>query len=96
MATNNLQTIANGLQQHWEMMPPQQADQTLNTVVRASQYLENAMELQNASNQKLATALKVATQVTEQFHLGATSATQAAEKLEEVVQDLRSVVGKSS
>jgi hypothetical protein len=96
MATSNLQTIANGLQQHWDMIPPQQADQTLSTVVRASQYLENAMELQNASNQKLATALKVATQVTEQFHLGATSATQAAEKLEEVVQDLRSVVGKSS
>lgn len=96
IATNNLQAVANLLQQQWEQMPSKQTDQKLHAVLQASQYLGNAMELQNASNQKLATALKVATQVTEQFHLGATSATQAAEQLEEVVQDLRSVVGKSS
>lgn len=94
IATSNLQDITARLQQQWEMIPPQQTEQALLTVNKASEYLENAMQLQNASNQKLATALKVATQVTEQFNLGATSATKAAEQLEEVVQDLRSVVGK--
>jgi hypothetical protein len=94
IAINNLQEITTRLQQQWEMIPPQQTEQALITVKRASGYIENAMQLQNASNQKLSTALKVATQVTEQFNIGATSATKAAEQLEEVVQDLRSVVGR--
>jgi hypothetical protein len=94
IAATTLQEITVHLQEQWGMIPQQQAEQALKSVNRATEYLENAMQLQNASNQKLATALKVATQVTEQFNLGASSATKAAEQLEEVVQDLRSVVGK--
>jgi len=42
----------------------------------------------------LATAIKVTTQVNEQLKEGATSASDAAAQLEQVVNELRQVVGK--
>ena len=63
-------------------------------MTRTAQYIENAANFQSTSNQKLATALKVTTQVTEQLATGASSATEAATQLEQVVNDLRDVVGK--
>jgi methyl-accepting chemotaxis protein len=50
--------------------------------------------LQDSSNQKLSTAIKVTEQVTEQLAAGATAATATAEQLEQVVNQLRQVVGK--
>lgn len=52
------------------------------------------MSSQETSKQKLATAIRVMTQVNEQLVMGATSATDAATQLEEVVNQLREVVGK--
>jgi hypothetical protein len=63
-------------------------------MVTTIKYLERATYYQDASNQKLATALKVTTQVTEQLHNGTTSATLAATQLEDVVSELRKVVGR--
>ncbi|MDQ6662565.1 MAG: hypothetical protein M3Z24_16570 [Chloroflexota bacterium] len=40
------------------------------------------------------TAIKVASQVTEQLAAGATSATDAATQLEQVLNQLRNMVGK--
>lgn len=94
IASEKLKNTTMQLKQYWGQMPPQQAEQAFNSILQSTQYLEHVLEYQNASNQKLATALKVATQVTEQLHIGATSATEAATQLEQVVQELRTVVGK--
>jgi len=71
-----------------------QVEQMLEQMAITTKYLEQATNFQDISNQKLGTALKVATQVTEQLHNGTTSATLAATKLEEVVSKLRKVVGQ--
>ena len=55
-------------------------------------YLEKAVDYQHNSNQKLSTALRVSTQITDQLHEGATSASTTASQLEAVVQDLQRVV----
>ena len=75
-------------------MDAQTAKEYLARLIAAAQYIEQATQHQNISNQKLTTALKVATQVTEQLAVGATSATDAALRLELVVKQLRYVVGK--
>ena len=66
----------------------------LEQIISTTTYLAQASDYQDASNQKLATALRVATQVTEQLHNGTTSATLAATQLEEVVGELCKVVGR--
>lgn len=73
---------------------PPHVEQLINSIFDAANYIERATELQGASGQKLATALKVATQVTEQLHNGATSTSEAAIHLEEVVEELHAVVGR--
>jgi hypothetical protein len=96
VASHRLKEAALEMQEGWhhrQHLNPEQVDRALEHVIKAATYIESATEYQSNSNQKLATALKVATQVTEQLHLGATSASEAATKLEEVVQGLRSVAG---
>lgn len=93
-ALRQLLEITGDLAQRWRHENPQQIDYTFEQVIKTVKYLEYAMEYQHASNQKMATALKVATQVTEQLHHGATSATEAATHLEEVVRRLQAVTGR--
>ena len=93
-AAHQLNTIGTDLSHTWHSVDEQVALRHLEQVVTAAQYIENAAHYQGTSNQKLATALKVATQVTEQLAAGATSATNAATELERVVEELRYVVGK--
>ena len=93
-AAQQLTDIGMELTRTWYSVDAQLALRSLEQVVAAAQYIENAARYQGTSNQKLATALKVATQVTEQLAAGATSATDAATELERVVEELRYVVGK--
>jgi hypothetical protein len=94
IAAHELTELGTGLTQHWNSADVRKIYQALERILSASRYIENASQYQYASNEKLATALKVATQVTEQLAAGATSATDAAAQLEDVVTRLRSVVGK--
>jgi methyl-accepting chemotaxis protein len=94
VAARQLSDIGTELARHWETLDRSSALHRLERIVAAAHYIENATQYQAASNQKLATALKVATQVTEQLVAGATSATEAATQLEQVVEQLRQVVGK--
>lgn len=94
VAAHQLIKTGTELAQQWEHIDAYTARQALEHVVTAAQYIENATQYQSVSNQKLSTALKVATQVTEQLVSGTTSATDAATQLEQVVSQLRSVVGK--
>jgi DNA/RNA-binding domain of Phe-tRNA-synthetase-like protein len=86
--------MTNALVWSWRQGNMTHVEQTLGQIIATTNYLANATAYQDASNQKLATALKVTTQVTEQLHNGTTSATQAATQLEEVVSELRKVVGQ--
>ena len=94
VAARQLNDIGIELIQHWETLDPSSIQLRLERVIAAAQYIESATQYQSASNEKLATALKVATQVTEQLVAGATSATDAATELERVVDQLRQIVGK--
>lgn len=93
-AATQLHDIGQDLSIHWQSLDEQSAKQRLARIMEAAHYIENATKYQSSSNQKLATALSVATQVTEQLAQGATSATDAANQLEQVVKQLRYVVGK--
>lgn len=93
-AARQLHGIGTELAHNWYTVNAQVALQHLERAIAAAQYIEQAAQYQGTSNQKLATALKVATQVTEQLAAGATSATNAATELEHVVEELRYVVGK--
>jgi methyl-accepting chemotaxis protein len=94
VASRRLIENAQGLAQNWQYANRQQIEAVLERIVEAAHYIGNASSYQDASNHKLATALKVATQVTEQLHSGATSASEAATQLEHVVEELRAVVGR--
>jgi methyl-accepting chemotaxis protein len=94
VAARQLNDVGTELVHRWQYMDPRATRRGLEQIVTASRYIEEAANHQSSSNQKLATALKVATQVTEQLATGATSATDAASQLEDVVQQLRNVVGR--
>lgn len=94
VASHRLSAIALDLAKYWDQANAQQIRQSVGHIIEASKYIESATDHQSNSNEKLATALKVATQVTEQLAGGATSATDAATQLEQVVKQLRSVVGQ--
>lgn len=94
VAAHQLIKTGTELAQQWGQIDAHTARQALERIVTAAQYIENATQYQSVSNQKLGTALKVATQVTEQLVAGTTSATDAATQLEQVVSQLRAVVGK--
>ncbi len=94
VAARQLHDIGAELSHNWYSVDAQLALQHLERAIAAAQYIEQASQYQGTSNQKLATALKVATQVAEQLANGATSATNEATELERVVEELRYVVGK--
>lgn len=94
VAARQLNDIGLELAQHWETLDTPAILYRLERIIAAAQYIDNATQYQATSNEKLATALKVATQVTEQLVAGATSATDAAKQLKGVVDRLRQVVGK--
>lgn len=94
VALQRLHVVTTELLRGWEEGDATHAEQMLEQIMITTQYLERATDFQDTSNQKLATALKVAVQVTEQLHNGTTSATLAATQLEKVVDELRKVVGR--
>ena len=80
--------------ERWHQLDAQTARQALAQMIAAAQYIERSTEFQTASSEKLSTAIKVTTQVTEQLASGATAAAKTSEQLEQVVSQLRHVVGK--
>jgi hypothetical protein len=94
VAARELNKTGTSMTQHWSQLNAYEDKQAIDYIVKTAQYIESAAQYQDASIQKLSTALKVATQVTEQLVSGTTSATEAATQLENVVEQLRDVVGK--
>jgi methyl-accepting chemotaxis protein len=94
VAARELGKVAHEMTQRWGYLEANEAHKALEKITTAASYIERASHYQTVSNDKLATALKVATQVTEQLVAGTTSATDAATQMERVVTQLRHVVGK--
>ena len=94
VAAQQLSNIGTELAQRWHQLDVDTAKAALSQMITTAQYIEKAAQYQSDSNQKLSTAIKVTTQVSEQLATGATSAANAATQLEQVVNQLRDVVGK--
>ena len=94
VAANKLDTIGKGLVQNQEKIDPFHMRQRLAEIVATAGYIENAASFQEHSSRDVSTAVRITTQVTEQLLAGATSASDAAVQLEEVIKQLREVVGE--
>lgn len=94
IAARKLDEIGAELAQNWGKFNAQQTMQRLEEIIAAAHYIEKASSHQEQSSQNLSTAIRIATQVTDQLVSGATSAADAAKQLEVVIDQLRLVVGK--
>lgn len=94
LAARKLGELGMELERGWHQQNIETVRQGLQQVITAANYIEKATNFQTESSQKLSTAIKVTTQVNEQLADGAISATEAASQLEQVVSDLRQVVGQ--
>jgi hypothetical protein len=94
IAAHKLSEIGTDLQQNFKRQNGETVKQSLQQMISAGNYIEKATQYQGDSGQKLATAIRVTTQVNEQLAESASAATDAASQLGQVVNDLRNVVGQ--
>jgi hypothetical protein len=94
IALQRLNAVGKQLLEYWSSADEQTVKKTVELMVKDASYVETAITYQQASNQKLESTIKVTVQVAEQLVEGATSATDAAEQLEQVVGQLQEVIGK--
>ncbi len=66
----------------------------LKEITEAAKYIELAISYQDKMNEKLLTTLRLTTRATEQLTKGAEATDEAAEQLEDIVNQLASVIGK--
>jgi methyl-accepting chemotaxis protein len=92
-AARKLFEIGQDLSQHMNRMDIQAIQRHLNEIVAAASYIEKATDYQEQSSRSLSTAIRITTQVTDQLVSGATSAADASKQLEDVILELRQVIG---
>jgi methyl-accepting chemotaxis protein len=78
---------------HQRTVDSQTVFNTVTQMMQIGQYFEKAIEYQEEANQKVALAVKVTDEVAEQLASGAKSASEAANELDEIVQQLSNTVG---
>jgi len=89
-----LREISTALMWHQNMVDVEVKRRALEQITAGTYSIEQAVHAQKRVSQDLAVALTITTQVTDQLAGGAISATDAAKQLEQVVGQLRLVVGK--
>lgn len=95
VAARRLNNVGLQLQQDEQYLDPQsRVRQNLKEITSTAVYIQNAATHQDESSKSLATAIRVTTQVAEQLATGAESATNASLQLEQVVEQLREIVGR--
>lgn len=94
VAAQKLDELGIDLAQNWERYSPQRIKQHLREIVSTAKYIGEASNQQRKSSRNMATAVRVTTQVADQLISGADSATEAASQLDDVVGQLRQVVGQ--
>lgn len=94
IAAYKLSDVSTQRAQHWRQIDEKMIARHLEEIYAAALYIESAAVRQEESSKGLATAISVTIEVTEQLATGATSAADASQQLEQVVSQLRNVVGK--
>jgi hypothetical protein len=93
IAARKLDEVGSELLRNLEEGNAAQARRHLSEILEAAKYLEKVAVHQERSSQSLSTAIRIASQVTEQLISGATSANDAAAQLQAVIKQLRQIVG---
>jgi hypothetical protein len=78
---------------HQREVDPQMLYYTINQMVKIGQYFERAIAYQEEANKKVAIAVKVTDEVAGQLASGAQSASEAANALDGIVQQLSNIIG---
>jgi hypothetical protein len=94
IAAHSLSGMGTTLTKQWNYLEKDRIRVRLDRILLAVNYIEKASGYQKNSTIKLETSLKAAAQAIEQLATGTTSATQAATQLEEIIDHLRSVIGR--
>lgn len=95
-AAKRIIDASNWFHDYWDRLTEEQARRTVQHLNELARYIDEAARRQQASSERMAKAINVTMQVSDQLVHGATAATQSAEQLEQVVRDLRHVIGGSS
>ncbi|HEY5003988.1 MAG TPA: cache domain-containing protein [Ktedonobacteraceae bacterium] len=94
VAAHKLDEIGGELMQNWQHFESWQMQQHLEQIMAIANYIGNAAAHQGRSNKGLAATIRVTRQVTDQLVSGATSAAEASAQLEDVIKQLRQVIGE--
>ncbi len=94
VAARQLDAIGGELLRNWERLEPWQTKRHLEQIMTTANYIGSAATHQEQSSKSLSTAIRVTMQVTDQLVSGATSAAEASAQLEDVIEQLRQVVGE--
>jgi hypothetical protein len=94
IAVRKLHDLGKELIQHLNGSDLYAIQQQLYSMLTITDYIEKATTCQEQSSKSLATAIRITTQVTEQLVSGATSAAHASEQLEDVIVELRQIIGE--
>ncbi|HLJ81033.1 MAG TPA: hypothetical protein VKT52_06070, partial [Ktedonobacterales bacterium] len=84
---------SNWFSDYWDRLTEDQARRTVSHLNELARYIDEAARRQQASSERMGKAINVTMQVSDQLVHGADAATKSAEQLEQVVRDLRHVVG---
>ena len=95
-AAKRIIDASNWFNDYWDRLTEEQARRTVSHLNELARYIDEAARRQQASSERMGKAINVTMQVSDQLVHGATAATQSAEQLEQVVRDLRHVVGGTS
>jgi hypothetical protein len=94
IASERIMSLCTDLLQNPIRQDPQKILQTTRDVLDAATYIQKATRQQAQLNEKLLTALRVTDQVTNQLTKSAASSDDSATQLEQIVDQLTSVVGE--
>jgi hypothetical protein len=92
-ATRRIIDASNWFGEYWDRLTEDQARRTVAHLQELAQYIDEAARRQQASSERLDKAITVTMQVSDQLVAGANAATESADQLEQVVNDLQHVVG---
>jgi len=92
-AARRIIDASNWFGEYWDRLTEEQARRTVQHLQELARYIDEAAHRQNVSSERLGKAITVTTQVSDQLVAGATAAKRSADQLDEVVGNLRHVVG---
>jgi hypothetical protein len=92
-AAKRIIDASNWFSEYWDRLTEDQARRTVQHLQELAHYVDEAARRQHASSDRLDKAITVTMQVSDQLVAGASAAAESAGQLEQVVGDLRHVVG---